>query len=48
MLFKKKILSSSVALALVGSAIPAFAQDGAQIEEVIVEGGIRAVITCSW
>lgn len=42
MLFKKKILSSSVALALVGSAIPAFAQDGAQIEEVIVEGGIRA------
>ena len=42
MLFKKKILSSSVALALVGAAIPAFAQDGAQIEEVIVEGGIRA------
>ncbi|MDG1165626.1 MAG: TonB-dependent receptor, partial [Porticoccaceae bacterium] len=42
MLFKKKMLSSSVALALVSTAIPAYAQDGAQIEEVIVEGGIRA------
>jgi TonB-dependent receptor len=42
MLFKKKILSSSVALALISVAIPAYAQDGAQIEEVIVEGGIRA------
>lgn len=42
MLFKKKILSSSVALALVTSAMPAFAQDGVEIEEVIVEGGIRA------
>ena len=41
MLFKKKILSSSVALALVGSVVPAYAQDGALIEEVIVEGGIR-------
>lgn len=42
MLFKKKVLSSSVALALVGSAMPAFAQDdGLEIEEVIVEGGIR-------
>ena len=43
MLFKKKVLSSSVALALVGSAMPALAQDdGLEIEEVIVEGGIRA------
>lgn len=42
MVFKKKILSSSVALALVGATIPAFAQDGVEIEEVIVEGGIRA------
>ena len=41
MLFKKKILSSSVALALVGVAVPTFAQDAAVIEEVIVEGGIR-------
>ena len=43
MLFKKKVLSSSVAMALVGSAMPAFAQDdGLEIEEVIVEGGIRS------
>ena len=43
MLFKKKVLSSSVALAFVGSTMPAFAQDeGLEIEEVIVEGGIRA------
>ena len=43
MLFKKKVLSSSVALALAGSTMPAFAQDeGLEIEEVIVEGGIRA------
>ncbi|MDG2017983.1 MAG: TonB-dependent receptor [Porticoccaceae bacterium] len=43
MLFKKKVLSSSVALALVGSTMPALAQDeGLEIEEVIVEGGIRA------
>ena len=43
MLFKKKVLSSSVALALVGSAMPALAQEeGLEIEEVIVEGGIRA------
>ena len=42
MLFKKKVLSSSVALALVGTAMPALAQDdGLEIEEVIVEGGIR-------
>ena len=37
MLFKKKVLSSSVALALAGSTMPAFAQDeGLEIEEVIV------------
>ena len=43
MLFKKKVLSSSVALALVSSTMPAFAQEeGLEIEEVIVEGGIRA------
>ncbi|MFL2499268.1 MAG: TonB-dependent receptor [Porticoccaceae bacterium] len=43
MLFKKKVLSSSVALALVSSTMPALAQDeGLEIEEVIVEGGIRA------
>jgi TonB-dependent receptor len=43
MLFKKKVLSSSVALAMVGSTMPALAQDeGLEIEEVIVEGGIRA------
>ena len=41
--YSKKVLSSSVALALVGSAMPALAQDeGLEIEEVIVEGGIRA------
>ena len=42
MLFKKKILSTSVALALVSTVVPAYAEDGALIEEVIVEGGIRA------
>ncbi len=42
MFFKKKILSTSVALALVSSVVPAYAEDGALIEEVIVEGGIRA------
>lgn len=43
MLFKKKVLSSSVALALLGSTMPALAQDESlEIEEVIVEGGIRA------
>ena len=41
MVFKKKILASSVAMALVGSVVPAYGQDGALIEEVIVEGGIR-------
>ena len=47
MLFKKKILSSSVALALVGAAIPAYAQDGVLIEEVIVQGGIRGSLARS-
>jgi TonB-dependent receptor len=47
MLFKKKILSSSVALALVGAAMPAYAQDGVLIEEVIVQGGIRGSLTRS-
>jgi TonB-dependent receptor len=42
MLFKKKILSTSVALALASTVVPAYAEDGALIEEVIVEGGIRA------
>ena len=43
MLFKKKVLSSSVALAMVGITMPAHAQDESlEIEEVIVEGGIRA------
>jgi TonB-dependent receptor len=41
MSFKKNILSSSIAVAMIGSVTPAFAEDGA-IEEVIVEGGIRA------
>ena len=41
MSFKKNILSSSIAVAMIGSVVPAFAEDGA-IEEVIVEGGIRA------
>ena len=45
MLFKKKVLSSSVALAMVGSTMPALAQDeGLEIEEVIVEGGILSLI----
>jgi TonB-dependent receptor len=43
MLFKKNILSSSVAVALVGSTMPSFSQaEELEIEEVIVEGGIRA------
>jgi TonB-dependent receptor len=43
MLFKKNVLSSSVAVALVGSTMPAFSQaQELEIEEVIVEGGIRA------
>ncbi|ETN91793.1 catecholate siderophore receptor CirA [Gammaproteobacteria bacterium MOLA455] len=47
MLFKKKILASSVALALVGTTLPAYAQDGVLIEEVIVQGGIRGSLTRS-
>lgn len=43
MVFRKSLLSSSVALALVGVSAPALAQDGgAVIEEIIVQGGIRA------
>ena len=43
MLFKKNVLSSSVAVALVGSTVPSFTQaQELEIEEVIVEGGIRA------
>jgi len=47
MLFKKKVLATSVALAFAGTVAPAFAQtddqieDVDQIEEVIVLGGIR-------
>ena len=47
MLFKKKILASSVALALAGTTLPAYAQDGVLIEEVIVQGGIRGSLTRS-
>lgn len=43
MLFKKNVLSSSVAVALVGSTMPSVSQgQELEIEEVIVEGGIRA------
>ena len=43
MLFKKNVLSNSVAVALVGSTMPSFSQaQELEIEEVIVEGGIRA------
>ena len=43
MLFKKNVLSSSVAMALVGVTMPSFTQaEELEIEEVIVEGGIRA------
>ena len=45
MVFRKSLLSSSVALALVGTYSPAFAQDDeAVIEEIIVEGGIINVL----
>ncbi|MDB4261078.1 TonB-dependent receptor [Porticoccaceae bacterium] len=47
MLFKKKILASSVALALAGTTLPAYAQDGVLIEEVIVQGGIRGSLARS-
>ncbi len=42
MFLKKNVLSSSIALALIGAGAPAFADDGAAIQEVIVEGGLRA------
>jgi TonB-dependent receptor len=41
MFLKKNVLSSSIALALIGLGAPAFANDGA-IQEVVVEGGLRA------
>ena len=48
MVFRKSLLSSSVALALVGAYSPAFAQDDeAVIEEIIVEGGIRGGLKAS-
>jgi TonB-dependent receptor len=43
MLFKKNVLSNSVAIALVGFTMPSLSQaEELEIEEVIVEGGIRA------
>lgn len=47
MLFKKKVLASSVALTMAGAVVPSFAQDGALIEEIIVQGGIRGSLTRS-
>jgi TonB-dependent receptor len=47
MLFKKKVLASSVAVAMAGSVVPVSAQDAALIEEIIVEGGIRGSLTRS-
>jgi len=47
MLFKKKVLASSVAVALAGSVVPVSAQEAALIEEIIVEGGIRGSLTRS-
>ena len=41
MVFKKRLLSSSVALAMVGAYQPAVAQSNAEIEEIIVTGGIK-------
>lgn len=41
MLIKKNILSSSIAFALLGSTMPAWADQSGMIEEVIVQGGIR-------
>ena len=43
MVFKKRLLSSSVALAMVGSYQPAVAQSNAEIEEIIVTGGIKGL-----
>jgi len=42
MFLKKNVLSSSIALALIGVAVPAFSDTGAVIQEVVVEGGLRA------
>ncbi|MBT7374367.1 MAG: TonB-dependent receptor, partial [Porticoccaceae bacterium] len=42
MFLKKNVLSSSIALALISAGSPAFADDGAVIQEVVVEGGLRA------
>ena len=47
MIFRKSLLSSSVALALIGTAVPAFAQDEGVIEEIIVQGGIRGSLKAS-
>ena len=47
MVFRKRLLSSSVALALIGTAVPAFAQDEGVIEEIIVQGGIRGSLKAS-
>lgn len=47
MLFKKKVLASSVALTMAGVVVPSFAQDDALIEEIVVQGGIRGSLTRS-
>ena len=48
MVFRKSLLASSVALALVGTYSPAYAQDDEPvIEEIIVEGGIRGSLKAS-
>ena len=47
MVFRKRLLSSSVALALIGTAVPAFSQDEGVIEEIIVQGGIRGSLKAS-
>ena len=41
MVFRKRLLSSSVALAMVGAYQPAMAQNSAEIEEIVVTGGIK-------
>ena len=47
MVFRKSLLSSSVALALIGTTVPALAQDEGVIEEIIVQGGIRGSLKAS-
>jgi len=47
MLFKKKVLASSVALTMAGVVVPSFAQDDVLIEEIVVQGGIRGSLTRS-